>query len=280
MPDDTTPDIAAAAQQLFDVRGLAAAVTGGASGLGLAMARVLARFGAHVTLIDVREDALTATQKNLADAGITVHTAVADISDYDSIEGALRGVAEREGALHIVFANAGISAGNGPFLDEGKLANLDLERWKTVLDVNLTGALNTIRAASVHMTTGYGRIILTSSVAGIASEPLVGYAYAAAKSAVVALTWNAAIELAPRGILVNALAPGSFVTGLGQPGPNRQKKLDALRDSTVLRRMADTSEIEGIALYLASPASSYATGAVFSVDGGAAIARNSQVMEW
>jgi NAD(P)-dependent dehydrogenase (short-subunit alcohol dehydrogenase family) len=267
-------------RQLFDLEGRGAVVTGGASGLGLAMARALASFGAIVTIVDVREDALRTAQEALAADGLTVHTSTADISDFASIEEAMAAAEKRAGALHIAFANAGITAGNGPFVDEGTLRNIDDERWKRVLDVNLTGALNTIRAAEAHMTTGYGRIVVTSSVAGIAAEPLVGYAYAASKSAVIALVRNAAIELAPRGILVNAIAPGSFTTNLGQPGPDRQRKLDALRLSTVLRRMADPAELGGMAVYLASPASSYVTGSVFAVDGGASVARNTSVMDY
>ncbi len=267
-------------RRMFDLEGRGAVVTGGASGLGLAMARALASFGAVVTIVDVREDALVVAQKGLAFDGLTVHTSTADISDYASIERAMTQAKERAGALHITFANAGITAGNGPFVEEGTLRNIDDERWKRVLDVNLTGALNTIRAAAAHMTTGYGRIVVTSSVAGIAAEPLVGYAYAASKSAVVAIVRNAAIELAPRGILVNAIAPGSFTTNLGQPGPDRQRKLEALRLSTVLRRMADPAELGGMAVYLASEASSYVTGSVIAVDGGASIARNTSVMDY
>jgi len=278
MADLTDDALTARALDLFDLRGRRAAVTGGASGLGLAMARALATFGADVTIVDVRADALDAARATLAGEGLEVRGETADISDYDSIAAALAAAADG-GALHIVFANAGITAGNGPFIEEGQLANLDLERWRTVLDVNLTGALYTVRAASELMTDGYGRIVVTSSVAGIVADPLVGYAYAASKAAVVALVRNAAIELAPRGILVNAIAPGSFVTGLGKPGPHRQRKLDALRDSTVLKRMADPDELAGAALWLASPSSSYVTGSVVHVDGGAAIARNTLAPE-
>jgi len=270
--------LASRATELFDIRGRRAAVTGGASGLGLAMARILARFGAEVTIIDVREDALAAARAELAAQGLEVATHAADVADLDSVTAAMRAAA-RGGSLHIAFVNAGISAGNGPFVEEGRLASLDLARWRQVLDVNLTGVLHSMRAAAGEMRDGYGRIVVTSSSAGVSADALVGYAYAASKTAVLALVRNSAFELAPRGILVNAIAPGPFRTGLGVPSPLRERKMSAMLDATILHRMAEPGEMEGIALYLASPASSFVTGAVFSIDGGAAITRHGRLLE-
>lgn len=259
-------------QELFGLRGKRAAVTGGASGLGFAFARVLATFGAEVTIIDNREDALESAKAELAEQGLVVSAQVADVSDAESVAAAFRAAAG-DGSLHIAFANAGITAGSGPYIAEGRLTNLDLERWKRVLDVNLSGVLYTMRAASAVMNDGYGRIIVTSSVAGIAAEPLSGYGYTAAKTAVVGLVKSAAYELASRGILVNAIAPGAFTTNLSQPSPLKERKTKLMLGASILHRRADPSELEGLALYLASPASGYVTGSVFSIDGGSAIAR-------
>ncbi len=234
------------------------------------MARVLASFGAEVTIIDIREEALETAKAELAAQGLQVATQVADVSDADSIRRAFEAAAG-DGSLHIAFANAGISAGNGPFVEDGRLTQIDLDAWKRVIDINLNGVLYTMRAASATMNDGYGRIIVTSSLAGVAAEPVVGYAYSAAKTAVVGLVRNAAIELAPRGILVNAIAPGPFFTSLRGASPQGERKSRILLDTTLLKRRAQTTEVEGLALYLASPASSYVTGTVISIDGGSSV---------
>jgi len=259
-------------QELFDLRGKRAVVTGGASGLGFAMARVVATFGAGVTIVDNREDALASAQAAFAEQGLEVATQLADVSDPESIAAAFRAAADG-GSLHIAFANAGITAGNGPYIAEGRLTSLDIERWRRVIDVNLSGVLYTMRAASALMNDGYGRIIVTSSVAGIAAEPLSGYAYTAAKTGVVGLVKSAAYEFTQRGITVNAIAPGAFTTNLSQPNPTRERKQRLMLGANLTHRRADPSELEGLALYLAAPASGYVTGSVFSIDGGSAIAR-------
>jgi NAD(P)-dependent dehydrogenase (short-subunit alcohol dehydrogenase family) len=272
--DARSPD-ESLARNLFRVDGLGAVVTGGGSGLGLAMARVLARNGARVTLADVDAERLEAATGELATEGCAVRSAVVDVTDAAAVDGVMRAAAEWGSGLHVVFANAGISAGPGPVLPEGRLAAVDDARWQRVLDVNLTGVLHTVRAAAAHMDTGYGRIVVTSSLAGVRADPLVGYAYTATKAGVVALVRNAAIELAGRGILVNAIAPGAFVTGIGSGNPGRSGVVAEFARAAALKRLADPSEMEGLALFLASPASSYVTGAVLVVDGGATVGRNS-----
>jgi NAD(P)-dependent dehydrogenase (short-subunit alcohol dehydrogenase family) len=262
------------AESLFAVAGLGAIVTGAASGLGLAMTRVLARNGARVTMIDVDPSALQAEADALIAEGGRVHTVRADVADANEIDAAVATAAEWDSGLHIAFANAGISAGPGPRFGSG-LEEIDADRWDRVLAINLTGVMQTVRAAARHMTSGYGRIVITSSVSGVRADPMTGYAYGATKAGVLAITRDAALELAPRGIHVNAIAPGSFATNIGRSNPAQSDVLDALREAAALNRIADPSELEGLALLLASPASSYITGAVFSIDGGATIARNS-----
>jgi NAD(P)-dependent dehydrogenase (short-subunit alcohol dehydrogenase family) len=263
------------AANLFRVAGLGAVVTGGGSGLGLAMARVLARNGARVTLADVDPDRVRAATEGLAAEGCAVRGAVVDVTDGAAVDELMSAAAGWGSGLHVVFANAGISAGPGPVLPEGRLEAVDDDRWQRVLDVNLTGVLHTVRAAARCLSDGYGRIVVTSSLAGVRADPLVGYAYTATKAAVVALVRNAAIELAGRGILVNAIAPGAFVTNIGSANPGRTGVVEEFARAAALKRLADPSEIEGLALFLASPASSYVTGAVLVVDGGATTGRNS-----
>jgi NAD(P)-dependent dehydrogenase (short-subunit alcohol dehydrogenase family) len=178
--------------------------------------------------------------------------------------------ASRHGGVQIVFANAGISAGLGPRFGVGVLDRIDDERWRRVLEINLTGTLHTIRAAAAHLGEG-GRIIATTSVAGHRADPLVGYAYSSSKAAVSHLVRNAANELAGRRILVNAIAPGSFLTEIGRANPRNSEMVEELRRATALGRLAEPEEIEGLALLLASPASAHITGAVFTIDGGVMI---------
>lgn len=262
------------AENLFAVEGLGAIVTGGAGGLGLAITRVLARNGARVTMIDVDTAGLATAEAALVAEGGSIRSVVADVADAAQLDRVAAEAATWDSGLHIAFANAGISAGPGPLFGPG-IDDIDDERWARVLDINLTGVMNTVRAAARHMTSGYGRVVITSSVSGVRADPITGYAYSATKAAVIALARNAALELAPRGIHVNAIAPGSFLTGIGRSNPAQSGVFDALAQAAALRRVADPYELEGMALFLASPASSYVTGAVFSIDGGATIARNS-----
>ena len=128
----------------------------------------------------------------------------------------------------------------------------------------------TLRAAARHMKPRrQGRVIVTSSIAGIRAEPLSGYAYVASKAAVNNLVRQAAVELAPFNVLVNAIAPGPFATGLNGGRLRLPESAERMRTHIPLGRIADTSEIKGLALLLASPASSYMTGAIIPVDGGA-----------
>ncbi len=139
------------ARELFDVDGQIALVTGAASGLGLAMAEVMAENGAHVTMVDMDGEGLETAVARLRDAGFAVEPAVLDVTDADALRRAVDGAAERSGRLDTVFANAGISAGPGFPTPVGHLAAVERATWERVLDVNLTAVFETIRAAAVHM---------------------------------------------------------------------------------------------------------------------------------
>lgn len=258
------------AAEIFDVRGRVALVTGAAGGLGLAMAEVMAANGARVTLVDVDAPALEAAAARFRKAGHEVDPVALDVGESDALRRAIRATADRHGRLDAVFANAGISAGPGFTTPEGRIVAVSPERWDEVLRINLTSVFVTMQAAAeVMMAQRDGRIIVTSSIAGLRSESIVGYAYVATKAAVANLVRQAARELGPYNVMVNAIAPGPFRTNIGGGRINDPEVARTFEEMVPLGRVADTDEIKGLALLLASPASSYLTGAVIPIDGGA-----------
>jgi NAD(P)-dependent dehydrogenase (short-subunit alcohol dehydrogenase family) len=256
---------------MFDLAGQLALVTGAASGLGLAIAEVLLEAGAGVVLVDHDAQALGRETQRLRHAGFSAaHERHVDVSQEADVDALFSEVATTLGAPAIVFANAGISAGRGFVVEEGQLQNVRLDQWQRVLDINLSGVLLTLRAAARAMKPlGRGRIIVTASIAGLRAETLSGYAYVASKAAVINLVRQAAVELAPHGVLVNAIAPGPFATDLNGGRLKLPESAERMRTYIPLGRIAAVDEIKGIALLLASGAASYITGAVIPVDGGA-----------
>jgi NAD(P)-dependent dehydrogenase (short-subunit alcohol dehydrogenase family) len=257
-------------EQLFDVRGVRAIVTGAASGLGLAMAEVLADCDAHVTLADVDAERLESVTAGLGGAA---RSFVTDVSDEDQVRALIDDVVAAEGGLDVVFANAGIASVPGYGVEDGQtLDTVEPADWDRVLGINLSGVLFTMKhAASVMRRQGSGRIVVTSSAAGLKPEPAVCYGYAASKAAVLNIVRHAALELARHGVLVNAICPGPFKgTRIGggvteSPTP----ELERMWSKTVpLGRMAEPEELKGLVLLLASPASSFMTGGAYLIDGG------------
>jgi NAD(P)-dependent dehydrogenase (short-subunit alcohol dehydrogenase family) len=258
------------AEALFDVRGRVTIVTGAASGLGLAMAEVMAENGAIVAMVDIDSVGLDAAVTRLAQAGHAVEGVVLDVGRTAELRAAIEATAEKYGQLDVVFANAGISAGRSFQFPEGEIDAVDMERWQQVLQVNLTGVFVTLQAAAERMKAQRsGRIIVTSSIGGIRAERMVGYAYAATKAAVNNLVRQAALELAPYNVLINAIAPGPFLTNIAGGRLHREPEtVQQFAKMVPLGRIAVPDELKGLALLLASPASSFITGAVIPIDGG------------
>ncbi len=257
---------------LFRVEGHVAIVTGAASGLGLAYAEVLAENGATVVLADINGDELARHSARLTAAGCAVETVVLDVSDTRALREAIDGAAARHGRLDTLFANAGISGGRGTLVSpEGAIDQFDVEAYQRAIDVNLTATLMAMRFAVPHMKQRKsGSIVATASIAGIRAEPITGYGYIASKAAVINIVRQAAVELAPHSIRVNAIAPGPFLTNIGGGRLHRDPETVKLfADMVPLGRLARTDEIKGLALLLASPAGSYITGTVIPIDGGA-----------
>jgi NAD(P)-dependent dehydrogenase (short-subunit alcohol dehydrogenase family) len=242
------------AAELFDVSGHVAVVTGAASGLGLAYSEVMAANGAKVIMLDIDPEALESAAANVENA----EPVVVDVSDTDRLKSVINQKAVRLGRLDAVFANAGISAGSGYLTRQGAIENVGMELWNRVLQVNLTSVFNTLQAAAVHMKRQRrGRMVVTASIAGLRSELLSGYGYVATKAAVINLVRHAALELAP------------FLTNIAGGRLHREPETVRQFESMVpLGRIASPDEIKGLALFLASPASSYVTGTVIPIDGG------------
>ena len=246
----------------FDVSGARVVVTGAASGLGLAMAEVMAEGGARVTLADLDPDGLAAAAERLDARAFEL-----DVSDPEAVRRLFDEVVAEQGGVDVAFANAGISLEPGVVDERGGLEALDVEMWRKVLGVNLDGVVFTMREAARHMKKqGSGKIVVTASTAGFGTDPMVGYSYSATKAAVIILVRQAALELAKHGVHVNAIAPGPFRTNIGSDAAPIPP--EAWEGIVAIGRMAEPDELKGVALLLASPASSFMTGAVIPVDGG------------
>lgn len=253
----------------FDLAGRHVAVTGAASGLGLAMCQGLLEFGAHVTAIDLDGVALQAASAGFGAPDDRFTLRVCDVADRDAITTTIIESATEHGRLDATFANAGIAGGPSLEVDEGRIYDLDWPTFDNALAVNLHGALATIRAAAIAMRPNKrGSIVATLSTAGLRGESMVGYGYNGSKGALTNLVREAAIDVARDGIRVNGIAPGPIRTRIGGSGPIPKDIEDKWSSTVLMGRMGWPHEIQGLALLLASDASSFITGAVFAVDGG------------
>jgi NAD(P)-dependent dehydrogenase (short-subunit alcohol dehydrogenase family) len=257
-------------EELFDVRGQVALVTGGASGLGYAFSSILVDAGATVVVADWDSVGLTKAVADLAADGGTVSGVQLDVSDAAAVREAVDAIADTHGRLDIVFANAGVARGRPPLLPEGWLDDMSMPDYNTLIDINLHGVVYTVQAAARHMKRARsGSIVTTASTAGLRNDPFTPYSYAIAKAGVINFTKQAAHDLARWGVRVNAIAPGPFKTHLGGKEPT-SADADAMWSAVVpLGRMGNPPEIRGLALLLASNAGSFMTGGVYPIDGGA-----------
>jgi len=263
-------------QDMFDVRGKSVIVTGGASGIGRAYAEVMADNGGNVCIFDLDADRLDAAVTEMKGASAAVWGQVIDVSDRAAMAAAFDTVAGRNGRIDVVFANAGIDAGpgflstEGDRIPEGAIDVLDDHHWDRVIEVNLTSVYTTVKHAARHMKkTGGGRIIVTSSIAGQINEAIVGTPYMPAKAGVDHFVRQMAMELGMHGILINCISPGPFMTNIAGGRLKIPADRKAFEAQSLIGRIGDTEDIKGLALYLASPCSSYVTGSQIVIDGGA-----------
>ncbi len=237
----------------------AAVVTGAASGLGRAIAHRFAREGIRVALWDVD---LAGAQRAAGEIGAAAQAFAVDITDTAAVRAAWSATKAALGTPSILVNSAGIL---GP---SAGIASYPEEQWHRVLDINLNGTFRCCQAAVPDMVaSGYGRIVNIASIAGKDGNPNVA-AYVASKAAVIALTKSMGKELATSGVLVNAITPSASETAIfGELTDERRAKLLA---NVPMARMVRPEEVAELAHWLASPACSFSTGAVFDISGGRA----------
>ena len=250
------------------LEGRVGVVTGGGRGIGAAVAGRFAEHGAAVVVADIDDEAACSTAASIAEAtGALVEPLELDVTDEHAVETAFESILSQHGRLDCAVANAGV-------LHLEKVIDLDIADWRRVVDVNLTGAFLTVRAAARRMSRG--SIVVTSSLFGLRGGAGNG-AYSASKFGVIGLAQSLAAEMAPAGVRVNCVCPGQIATPMldevveglsriGSDGP--ASSMGELASRIPSGRLGTADDIADACLFLASDLSSYVTGQSLVVDGG------------
>ncbi|WP_313666065.1 SDR family oxidoreductase [Shinella sp.] len=247
----------------LDFSGQVVAITGGASGIGLETAKAFASCGASIALLDLGEDALSAAAEALAVFGVHTSTHVVNVTDPAAVDAAADAVVAAHGKVTVLINSAGIAQLHSAL-------DVSDEEWRLVMDVNVNGTFWASRAFGRHMVAQrQGSIVNLGSMSGhIINRPQFASSYMASKGAVHMLTKALAVEWVDSGVRVNAVAPGYVGTEMTLKMRERPELFDVWMDMTPMKRCGEPSEIASTILFLASPAASYVTGSILSVDGG------------
>jgi 3-oxoacyl-[acyl-carrier protein] reductase len=244
----------------LDMKGRTAVITGGAAGIGLAIAQRLAASGARVSLWDRDRAALEAARDAV---GAAVYTAVMDVTSESDVAAAAESTLAALGRIDALVCSAGITGPNLP------LADYPLADWQQVMNINLNGVFLCNRAVLPAMRAAdYGRIVNIASIAGKEGNPNAS-AYSASKAAVIALTKSLGKELARTGIRVNCITPAAVRTGMFSQ--MTQAHIDFMLSKIPMNRFGGVEEIAALVAWLATEECSFSTGAVFDLSGGRAV---------
>lgn len=242
-------------------------VTGAASGMGAAHARRFAEQGDRVGLWDVQAEALEAIAGEIRDGGGQAETVVADITDWDAVRAGAERLRERLGPAQVVVANAGVIG------DGTEISELEPDDWRQVIDVNLTGAFHTAKAAVPQLREAGGprAMVLVSSICGLTASEGFG-AYNASKHGVIGLMRTLAHELGPDGIRVNAVCPGwvntPMLSASLEDAEAEASDLSGFTSMNLIDRVIEPEEVTEAVAWLCSPAASAVTGVALPVDLG------------
>ncbi len=245
----------------LDLKGRAAVITGGASGIGYAVAERMLKSGAAVALWDINEVQLAKASKTLAALG-TVSAEVVELTEEASVDAATKATVAKLGRLDILVNSAGITGGNGSTWELAPAV------WRHVIEVNLIGSYLTCRSVVPQMiAAGYGRIVNIASVAGKEGNPNASH-YSASKAGLIGLTKSLGKELAKTGVLVNAVTPAAAKTPIFDT--MTQDHIDFMLSKIPMGRFLEVDEAAAMIAWLCSSDCAFSTGAVFDLSGGRA----------
>ena len=249
-------------RELFDLSGKTAIVTGASRGIGKEMAEGLAEAGASLMLCARRAEWLDETVEQFRARGFTVEGMLCDVAKPNEVEAIVSSTVKKFGSVDVLVNNAGVSWGAMP-------EDMPLEKWQHVLDVNLTGCFLFAQAAGREMLKREsGSIINIASISGLTSSANGPFyaGYVASKAGLIGLTRELAASWGRKGIRVNAIAPGFFHSRLADAVIDIYER--SIQENNVIPRVGNEGELKGVAVFLASDASSYITGQTIAVDGG------------
>lgn len=236
--------------------GRTAIVTGGASGLGKAVAKRIVAEGGTVALWDMNADALAAAKHEVG----ATHVVALDVSDQGAVEAAAKDSFAVLGRIDVLVASAGITGATAP------VHEFPVESWLRVFDINVNGLFYCCRTIVPYMLeSGYGRIVNVASVAGKEGNPNAS-AYSASKAAVIALTKSLGKELAGKGVIANAITPATFESPILAQLP--QSQVDYMRSKIPMGRLGEIDESAAMVCFMASEECSFTTAATFDTSGG------------
>ncbi len=252
--------------RMFSVEGKVALVTGAAQGLGESMVKLLSEGGARVIACDVNEEGINRTveQVHAERPDASCEPIKADVADDNDVARLLHHIAAQYGRLDICINNAGV-------LERGPIEQMSLKAWARVMDVNVTGVFLVSKYAAqlmIDSKQGGSIINMSSMSAQIVNVPMKQTAYNVSKAAVSMLTKSCAVEWAPYGIRVNALAPGYIRTAMTGPDFEAGGQFASLLQWIPLKQLGEPSDLWGAIMWLASDASGYVTGSIVTIDGG------------